>query len=35
MFELWTSTPEEFARVIRTDHEKWGRIVKASGAKVD
>jgi len=35
MFELWTSTPEEFARVIRADHEKWGRIVKASGAKVD
>jgi len=35
MFELWTSTPEEFTRVIRTDHEKWGRIVKASGARVD
>lgn len=35
MFELWTSTPEEFARVIRADHEKWGRIVKASGARVD
>jgi len=34
-FELWTSTPEEFAQVIRTDHEKWGRIVKASGARVD
>ena len=34
-FELWTSSPEEFARVIRADHEKWGRIVKASGAKVD
>ena len=34
-FELWTSTPEEFARVIRADHEKWGRIVKASGARVD
>jgi tripartite-type tricarboxylate transporter receptor subunit TctC len=35
MFELWTSTPEEFARVIRTDYEKWGRIVKASGARID
>jgi tripartite-type tricarboxylate transporter receptor subunit TctC len=34
-FELWTSTPEEFARVIRADHDKWGRIVKASGARVD
>jgi tripartite-type tricarboxylate transporter receptor subunit TctC len=34
-FDVWTSTPEEFARVIRTDYEKWGKIVKASGAKVD
>jgi tripartite-type tricarboxylate transporter receptor subunit TctC len=34
-FELWTSTPEEFAKVIRSDHEKWGKIVKASGAKAD
>ena len=34
-FEPWTSTPEEFARVIRRDHERWGRIVKASGARVD
>ena len=34
-FELWTSTPEEFARVIRADLEKWGKIVKVSGATVD
>jgi tripartite-type tricarboxylate transporter receptor subunit TctC len=34
-FEPWTSTPEEFARVIRTDYGKWGRIVKASGARID
>jgi len=34
-FELWTSTPEEFTRVIRTDYDKWGRIVKASGASID
>jgi tripartite-type tricarboxylate transporter receptor subunit TctC len=34
-FELWTSSPEEFSRVIRADHEKWGRIVRASGARVD
>lgn len=34
-FELWTSTPEEFAAVIRTDRDKWGRIVKASGARID
>jgi tripartite-type tricarboxylate transporter receptor subunit TctC len=34
-FELWTGSPEEFSRVIRADHEKWGRIVRASGARVD
>jgi tripartite-type tricarboxylate transporter receptor subunit TctC len=34
-FELWTTSPEEFAGVIRADHEKWGRIVRASGARVD
>jgi tripartite-type tricarboxylate transporter receptor subunit TctC len=34
-FELWTSSPQEFAQVIRADHEKWGRIVKASGARID
>ena len=34
-FELWTGTPEEFAAVIRADRDKWGRIVKASGAQID
>ena len=34
-FELWTSTPEEFAQVIKGDRDKWGTIVKASGARVD
>ena len=34
-FELWTSSQEEFAAVIRADRERWGRIVKASGARVD
>ena len=29
------STTEEFATLIRTDYERWGRVVKASGAKVD
>ncbi|MES2184824.1 MAG: tripartite tricarboxylate transporter substrate binding protein [Pseudomonadota bacterium] len=29
------STPEEFARQIRTDYEVWGKVVKASGAKAD
>ena len=34
-FELWTSTPEEFASVIKTGHAKWGKIVKDSGARID
>ncbi len=28
-------TPDEFARVIKTDYVKWGKIVKESGAHVD
>ena len=34
-FNIATSTPDELARFIRSEHEKWGRLVKASGAKVD
>ena len=34
-FELWTSTPEEFAAVIKSDSAKWGTIVKDSGARID
>jgi tripartite-type tricarboxylate transporter receptor subunit TctC len=26
---------EEFGRYIRADYERWGRVVKASGAKID
>jgi tripartite-type tricarboxylate transporter receptor subunit TctC len=29
------STPEEFARQIRVDHETWGKVVRASGAKAE
>jgi len=29
------STPEEFAQLIRADLAKWGKIVKASGARID
>lgn len=28
-------TPEQFARLISADFEKWGKVVKASGARVD
>jgi len=31
--ELTTSTPEEFARLIKTETERWGRIIKAAGIK--
>ena len=34
-FEPYTSSPEEFLKVIRTDGAKWARIVKDSGARVD
>jgi tripartite-type tricarboxylate transporter receptor subunit TctC len=28
-------TPEEFAALIQRDLAKWGKVVKASGARVD
>jgi len=34
-FDLWTSTPEEFTRVVRDDRAKWGKIVAAAGARID
>jgi len=34
-FEPYTSTPDEFQKVIRTDSAKWAKIVKESGARVD
>ena len=33
--DAWPTTPEEFRKIIEADHAKWGKIVKASGAKVD
>jgi len=33
--EIVGSTPEEFARVIRADVVKWGKVVRDSGAKAD
>ncbi len=33
--DVWTSTPAEFQKVIESDYAKWGKIVKASGARVD
>ena len=34
-FNITTGTPDELARFIRSEHEKWGKLVKVSGAKVD
>jgi tripartite-type tricarboxylate transporter receptor subunit TctC len=34
-FDLWTSTPEEFTAVLKSDHAKWGRIVRTAGARID
>ena len=34
-FDVWTSTPAEFQKVIESDYAKWGKIVRASGARVD
>jgi tripartite-type tricarboxylate transporter receptor subunit TctC len=33
--EVMPGTPEKFSALIRTDGERWGAIVKASGAKID
>jgi tripartite-type tricarboxylate transporter receptor subunit TctC len=33
--EAVTSTPEEFRRIVQTEAEKFGKIIKATGAKVD
>jgi len=34
-FNIITSTPDELAAYIRSEHEKWGKLVKVSGAKVE
>ena len=33
--ETYTSTPEKFADMIRTETEKWAKVVKFSGAQLD
>ncbi|MDH6590297.1 tripartite-type tricarboxylate transporter receptor subunit TctC [Variovorax sp. TBS-050B] len=33
--EVLSGPPEKFATLIRTDGERWGAIVKASGVKID
>jgi tripartite-type tricarboxylate transporter receptor subunit TctC len=33
--EPYLTSPQEFARVLKADIQKWGQVVKASGASVD
>ena len=33
--EIRTSTPQEFSRYIASEIDKWAKVVKASGARVD
>lgn len=33
--EPYLTTPQEFAAVLKADIDKWGRVVKASGASMD
>jgi tripartite-type tricarboxylate transporter receptor subunit TctC len=34
-FEVVTSTPEEFAAFTKSEIQKWGKLVKATGLKAD
>ena len=34
-FDVVASSPEEFARWIRAESEKWARVVRASGVAAD
>jgi tripartite-type tricarboxylate transporter receptor subunit TctC len=33
--EPMITTPEQFLALLKADVEKWGKVVKASGAKID
>jgi tripartite-type tricarboxylate transporter receptor subunit TctC len=33
--EIRTSSPEDFARYIASEMQKWAKVVKASGARAD
>jgi len=34
-YDTWTLTPDEFTAFLRTDHAKWGQVVRMSGYKAD
>jgi tripartite-type tricarboxylate transporter receptor subunit TctC len=31
--EVWTSSPAEFARFMREDHARWGKVIREAGIK--
>ena len=33
--ELYGTTPEQFAKLIRDDNAKWSKVIKATGARID
>lgn len=33
--QVVTDTPEEFAKIIAADYERWGKVIKSSGYSVD
>jgi tripartite-type tricarboxylate transporter receptor subunit TctC len=33
--DVATSSPEEFARLLNSEHERWGKVVKETGAQVN
>jgi tripartite-type tricarboxylate transporter receptor subunit TctC len=33
--EILKSTPEEFSKHIKSEHEKWGKLVRESGARIE
>ena len=34
-FEIQSSTPQEFTTLLKSETEKWARVVKASGARAE
>ena len=31
--ELVTNSPEDFAKFIRAEHDKWGKVIKEAGIR--
>ncbi|MGZ5095886.1 MAG: tripartite tricarboxylate transporter substrate-binding protein, partial [Burkholderiales bacterium] len=34
-FDIVANTPEQFAAQIKTEIEKWGKVIRAAGIKAD